>query len=103
MAAPAGTPWPWIVATIKDSSGIVTESQPFLTEWSGGKEVTFSGNCAAPDPEGVDPCVASFTVEFQIDTFATSGTSEISWSVDASMYLGDFNEILTVPVKIQPL
>lgn len=99
-SAPAGTPW--IRAKIEDASEIVAESPPFLTEWSGHKEVTFSGNCQNPDPEGVDPCVAAFTVEFELDPLVSSGTSEISWSVDASKELS-FTGNLTATVQIQPL
>jgi len=103
--ASAGVPWPWITARLKDASGIsLSESTPFLTEWVGGAAVVFSGNCAAPDPEGVNPCVASFTVEFEREPGLTHGTSEISWNVEASMYLPGFeDEPLTATVKIQPL
>lgn len=100
--APAGTPW--ITVRMKDSSGTVTESAPVLTEWAGGTEVAFSGNCAVPDPEGVDPCVASLTVEFELQPSLTAGLREISWSVDASMYvLGFAAEGLTGTVEIHPL
>ena len=95
---------PWITVRMKDSSGTVTESAPVLTEWAGGTEVAFSGNCAVPDPEGVDPCVASLTVEFELQPSLTAGLREISWSVDASMHvLGFAAEGLTGTVEIHPL
>lgn len=107
-AAPVGEaePTPWLTVMLRDSSGApLTASGPFITEWRGGIDIEFTGDCSAPDPAAPDPCRVSFIVAFDRNPSGTPATTEISWDVAVSASVGgaESGADLEWTAEIEPL
>ncbi|HEU5076744.1 MAG TPA: hypothetical protein VFU02_21290 [Polyangiaceae bacterium] len=103
---PAGENPPWITVTLRDASqATVLESTPFLSMWSDGTDLAFSGDCEAPDPAAADPCRLAFTVEFERSPSSTSAETQLSWNVSLSADLDGAEPGTTLgwSAEIEPL
>lgn len=77
----AGDP-PWASVTLRDASDMaLLESTPFLSTWGSTTDLAFSGDCAAPDPAGADPCRLSFSVEFERSPSGNAAETALHWSM----------------------
>ncbi len=80
-----GSETPWVSATLSDASGTtLLESTAFLSTWGNTTDLTFSGDCEAPDPAGSDPCRLSFSILFERSPVDGSTETELRWSMSVS-------------------
>lgn len=103
---PTGGDPPWVTVTLRDvSEATVLQSTPFLSTWSDGTDLAFSGDCDAPDPAAADPCRLSFTVEFERSPSGNSAETQLSWRVSLSADLGGAEPETTLgwTAEVEPL
>lgn len=77
---------PWLTATLSDSlGGPLVEPTPFLSAWDATTELALLGDCAAPDPDGADPCRLSFGIEFERSLSGNEAETTLRWSLNVAV------------------